>query len=390
VKAAVALGAVVIIMTGTLSTLAVDREPEPALASPKLPCPANGHKPALGKVTIISDKVFRGKTLLRSGDPIYENSTLCAKNNGQVKFSIRHPNNRYPATMCRMDPGAELRAHPKKLVPSYKQPLIRFEAGWAWCATGKEPPENLVQDKYKYDADQGRMRILTKDPLFAVGVNANRTLIKLDVGFVKVSRVNSTMSVIIGPRQQVTIPTGGEPQAPRPIEASPTDKRRFDELRPALPTPNLGRPDPAGSPALARILRQRAMVVGVEREVPTADRLAEVFARRFFGYLADEWQIDLKVEFFTGAVLRRSLDANAIDVAVTSDARLLDTLDTLPLFADPQEDVWQIGLNPDDVFKEALRGFVVAAVTNSRYRTLYRGTFKREPRYDTLNRTLFP
>lgn len=381
--------AAVIAATGAVSSSVLDRAPETAEAKPKPPCPANGHTPKVGKVTIISDKVFRGTSLLDDGNPLYENSTLCAKENGEVRFFAHHPSNRFPTTTCRMDRSSELRIHPKKQNPQHKQSLIRFESGWAWCVTGKDPPENLVQERYKYDANQGRDRIFTKDPLFAVGVDKTRTLIKVDVGFVRVSKATSDKSVIVGPQQQVTIPAGAEPEAPERIEATPKDQAVFDDLRPLLPNLDLTAPDPGGSAALTRIFGKKLLVVGIDR-TGSADSSAEAFVQEFFRYLASSWRINARWLYFDKPVLGRSLETGAIDVALTPHARQLDGFDALALFLDREGDVWQAGLVRDPVFKEALRSFISAAVTNARYRSAYLRTFRREPRYEPLSEVLFP
>jgi len=343
--------------------------------------PQKSHQPEVGKLERIDfDNVYLGKNLLESDNaPLFTNSTLCTDDEGQVKFFVE-PLKR---TTCILEHNTRVRLYPPRK-PAHRQVIIRFEEGEGSCGTGKDQDPG---DK-KFDADGGRWRLLMKDPLFAVGVDTRRTIVKVALGYIEVSRQAGEGAVIVGPEQQVILPAGGKPGPVQPIELTAKDNARFAELRPEVPKPDFRRPDPDGSATLKRIISRKVLSVGVAADLVN-DNGTQPFVRSFFGFLAKSWGVKLRLISLETPDWVNQLEAQAIDVAISRDARRLRQFDTLPVFPDSQSALWYIGLVKDKHFLNSMRAFLRAAVNSGDYGTIYRASFLKEPSYEPLSPVLF-
>lgn len=350
------------------------------------PCkPQFGHKPQVGNLQkIIEDKVYRGKTrLLKHSAPLFTNSTLCTDSDGEVRFVVR----RLKTTTCEMYRDAKVRLYPPKLNQSHRQSIIRFENGITYCGTGND--HTAVDDKY--DARHGTQRLLMSDPLFAVDVNTRRTVVRVRLGYIEVSRSIGGGAVIVGPQQQVTVPAAGPPGRVVPLVGSVLDAR-FDRLAPLVPKPDFRPPDARGSSALERIFRQRAITVALAVD-RVRDRGADIFTKGFFDFVASSWNIKSDLLQRRTPTWVEELEAERADVVLTSDLKPLESssarFDFFPLFVDRTETVWHAVLLEDEVFLRALRRFVQQAVTSGDYARIYTGSFARQPSYGPLRPVLF-
>ena len=169
--------------------------------------PQKSHAPTIGRFLKVDQQSKLGKATLGTNDQrtIKMDSTLCTYLPfGQIKFVVD------PKVTCWMDPGSRVRVYPPTKAGN-KQVVVRFEDGDStWCNTGTATKDS------KFDANTGKVRLIMRDPLFSVGVDAERTVIvKVDLGYVEVSKLAGTGAVVVGPAQQTGVPNGGTSGLPR-------------------------------------------------------------------------------------------------------------------------------------------------------------------------------
>jgi hypothetical protein len=369
------------VLTGVVAVRAVPGAQPTVSAAPQQCLPQKAHTPVAGHTENIEGKVRSGKTLLLSDDSeLLTNSTLCTGDNGKVRFVVDDP-----STTCEMDPRSRIRIKPPKLVQSHLQVIIRWEAGFTWCATGEDPNGSK---KKKYDGREGRVRLLMNDPLFFVGVNNSRTLVKVALGYTEVSRRAGGGAVIVGPAQQVTVPEGGEPGSVEPIDRTANDDDHFASLQPVVPPADYSRPDAGGSEAMQRIFSRKLLVVGIGSDL-SADQGTEPFVRGYFSFLAKNWNLSVRFLNLQTASVGNALDGHKIDLGVVRKTTRLRGFGTFPLFADMKGAVWRVALVDDAEFSSALYGFLRATVNANVYGRMYRASFEKEPSYDALRPVLF-
>lgn len=338
--------------------------------------PQTAHGPSVGTVQRSTGEVYQGKNFLTDGAGLLTNGTLCTGDGSQIRFLVKPSK----PTTCEMRSNTRLRLYPPKK-PAHRQALIRFEAGRTYCGTGKDPTEN----EKKYDTRKGQTRLLMKDPLFAVDVDPTRTLVKVKLGYINVSRTSGGRAVIIGPDQQVSVPELADPEKVGRLTETADDKAGFAALQAVVPKPDFGRPAPGASVALKRIIANTEIVVGLDSTVTPA---GSAFVKRFYGLLARSWNLNLALQASSSI---KALDIEKIDVLITKrNLRAVARVDALPLFADSQGGLWSFVILKDDAFRTALSRFVQAAVGGGTYSSFYRASFKKEePSFDQLQPTLF-
>ena len=340
--------------------------------------PQSAHLPRVGTVKSARHEVHQGKHFVTANAALLTNGTLCTDESGSfADFLLGAPN---PAE-CQMRHPARLRLYPPKLNPAHLQVVIRFEDGLTACSVGKTVAK-------KFDARKGQVRILMGDPLFDVDVDAVRTLVKVELGYVEVSKLAGGGAVIVGPAQQVTVPEKAEPDPVAPIVKSADDQAAFNDLRGTVPKQNFGPPAPDGSPVLRRIFAKKSILIGIDAH--RADQSPIVFARTLLSFLAQQWGLQVGFSSASVPTIVKGLQGGKFDLGITSDAQSLQTFGTVPLLADSKSSVWVVAFPADAVFARAFGSFVRAAVSSGIYGADYRRAFaNKEPSLDPLRPVLF-
>jgi hypothetical protein len=340
--------------------------------------PQSAHLPRVGTVKSARQDVHQGKHFVVANTALLTNGTLCTDETGSFADFVLDPPN--PAE-CEMRHPARLRLFPPKLNPAHLQVVIRFEEGLTACGVGKTVAK-------KFDARKGQVRILMGDPLFDVNVDAVRTVVKVELGYVEVSRLAGGGAVIVGPAQQVTVPEKAEPKPVAPIVRTPDDQAAFNDLRGTVPKPEFRPPAPDSSPVLERIFGKGSIVVGIDSD--HADQSTVLFVKALFSFLAQQWGLKVGFSSASVATIVRAVRAGKFDLGVTNDAQSLQTLGTVPLFADPRGSVWLMAFQTDEVFASAFGSFLRAAVASGAYSAAYRRAFANaEPSLEPLRPVLF-
>jgi hypothetical protein len=342
--------------------------------------PRGAHTPKVGKVTRASGQVHQGKNFVTSGTALLTNGTLCTGDEGFTRFTLDQPN----VASCELRPAARIRLYPPKLNPAHLQVIVRFEDGVSYCSTGTSPSAQ----RKKYDARKGQVRILLADPLFGVDVDPDRTVVKVALGYLDVSKLAGGGAVIVGPGQQVTIPELQEPGQVAPLDETPEDKAAFNDLRGTVPRPSFRPPAVDGSAVLKRIFGRHSIIVALDRD-HLADENTAPFVQRFFSFLAKSWGLKLSPMLTSTQTLVSAVRSGKFDVGLTSDVNSIGELGSLPLFADSNGDVWSMVVQPDKVFLNGLAGFIRSAVIAGTYGGAYRLSFRQEPSYEPLRPVLF-
>src|SRR5262245_34127877 len=344
------------------------------------PCtPQKSHAPSIGDFLRVEPEAALGKSSLSRNDTrrINRDSTLCTYLPfGEIKFVVD------PEVTCWMDPGSRVRVHPPTKKGN-RDVVVRFEDGGStWCNTGTATEDS------KFDANTGKVRLIMRDPLFSVGVDAEKTVIvKVDLGYIEVSKLAGSGAVVVGPAQQVGVPNGGEPGSPVPIALTPHDNERIQDLRPLVPAPSLGRPAAAGSPTLAAIYKS-----GVIRVAIGSDATAPVagFARAYLNFLAKSWGLTPRFTLNAASANIAGGLGTTFDVAATGDPALVRRFANFPLLEDGAGVVWSALRPADDAFGSALESFLAASVASGDYGKIYRGMLPGvEPNYTALRPVLF-
>ena len=101
--------------------------------------------------------------------------------------------------------------------------VVRFEDGDStWCNTATATKDS------KFDANTGKVRLIMRDPLFSVGVDAARTVtVKVDPGYVEVS-TRGHRRRRPRPRPADAVPTAASRASPGTLTAH--DQERIDDL----------------------------------------------------------------------------------------------------------------------------------------------------------------
>jgi hypothetical protein len=376
-KAVATLAAVAVIAIAAAAGLS---GPARVASAAQTPCvPQKSHAPQIGRFLKVDPQAALGKASLAQNDtrPIKKDSTLCTYLPfGQIKFVVD------PKVTCWLDPGSRVRVYPPTKKGN-RDVVVRFEDGDStWCNTGTATEES------KFDANTGKVRLIMRDPLFSVGLDAEKgTIVKVDLGYVEVSKLAGAGAVVVGPGQQTGVPNGGEPGFPGPIQLTAHDNERIADLMPLVVAPNLKPPPSTGSPTLAAIYRAHVIrvAIGSDATAPIAG-----FARAYFNLLARSW--GLKPAFTVGAAsadITRGL-GRTFDVAVTGDPALVGRLANFPLLEDGAGVVWSALRPADNAFGAALESFLAASVASGDYGDAYRASLPGvEPNYTALHSVLF-
>ena len=241
------------------------------------------------------------------------------------------------------------------------------------------------------------------DPLFAVDVHAQseaanpprETTVKVELGYIELSRRPDGSAVIVGPLQQLTVPHDADPQTDqvRRIVLTPTEAARFSNLQRTAPTPkpDFTRPDQPNSAALNNLFTRGSLVVGVA--LPAGKQLdpqTSTFVTDLFTFLAKSWGVTPVIQPpSTPAAIAKDL-GRRIDLTLTQDLTGFGQFDEFPLFVDGTGALWRVVSGNDDIFDLELRHFFAGSVSDDKYYgTFYRRAFGKEPSYSDLGPLLF-
>ena len=144
-----------------------------------------------------------------------------------------------------------------------------------------------------------------RDPLFSVGVDPKHTVtVRVQLGYVEVSKLAGSGAVVVGPGQQVEVPNGGRPAGVTPIVLTADDDDRIANLSPLVQRPDFSRPDATKSPGLEAIYQRGVLRVVYESD---ADAATATFVREFFDFLAKSWKLKLSLTAITSAEIGKEL-----------------------------------------------------------------------------------
>src|SRR5262249_30345455 len=134
----------------------------PAAQKPCMP-QTTSRAPAIGRFLKVDREAALGRSSLAQNDKraITRDSTLCTYlPYGQIEVVVD------PKVTCRMDPGGRVRVYPPTKRGG-QTVVVRFDEGDStWCNTGTATKES------RFEANTGKVRLLMRDPLFSVGVDA--------------------------------------------------------------------------------------------------------------------------------------------------------------------------------------------------------------------------
>ena len=319
-------------------------------------------RPRVGMVTTVHDqRVTIGGVVAGSMTDVAAGDTVASDANGSFDLTVGTSVHR-----CLTDHDSVLQVRPNATT------LIAWAQGSSWC-------EKSGGADAQFGIGPGLMAVL-KDPVFRVKVDSSATVLKVDKGFVQLRSAGG--SIVVGPGQQVGVARGGMPGPVQPIVKDRQDTANFGALEKLAPPPTLGRPDPGGSTALARIFASHALPVRLTPPAGGSDQRSVNFARAFFDDLARHW--DLKSSFSVqtaGAAAATTPSSTGVDVAPQLP-------NGLPLFSDGQVD-WQLA-GSDSGLQAALQDFLVSYLNSGDYANLYARHFQAPPPYEALASLVVP
>jgi hypothetical protein len=211
-------------------------------------------------------------------------------------------------------------------------------------------------------------------------------MVKVAAGFVEVrgSSVGGE-PLLLGPAQQSIVPTDGVPQAPQAMELDPEESEVVNAMLAELPQPDLGPPDPAGSPTMSRI-RERDQIEVVTDETVLTDGV-DPFATSLVTELSRAWDLgppDVFPADRESAI--EAVTAGDVDVFLTPDPP--EGLASIAAFADPTGRLWFVTFVDDPSFGDGLTRFLTGVMTIGTFGELYVASFGSQPSYDQLGSLL--
>jgi hypothetical protein len=338
-----------------------------------VPCgAAPSAKTVVGSIiSVVSSEASVDSSFAYSGRTLYAGSTVCTSSGGQVRYRLT----RDGVTYC--NTGTPPNSSRASIYPSADAAVL-WSLGSTWCAGARGVRVTF--------SSVGKLTMRGSDPVAGVVVGKKgETTAKVLAGFLDVSGPGKAGAMILGPGQQVTAPSQGNPTAAKPIELSGGDRVTIADLQFLVPPTRFAPPAIDGSKVLARIFAARTLVIAY-------DARTSAFAKRYFSVLAKSWGVTATYRLTSSTTAPRLLELGKANVAiVATSTKLPSTLDAVPLFTDPGGGTWQLALARDKAYDAAVRAYFLASLNTGRYASAYRAAYKeREPGYALLRPLLFP
>jgi hypothetical protein len=277
---------------------------------------------------------------------------------------------------CRTRSNAALRVEPTSRL------LVVWEQGTTTCITNGQGPGQGLTKRHA--------RLRWKDPLFVVKVSRKNSVVKVVKGAVEV-RGTAQKAVVVGPRQQATVPSRGAPSKPAPIVLSGLEQSSVAALESKALPPDFSRPSADGSKTLLQIYDQGQFKVGVDSD-PTKRLRAFGFTSMFFSFLGApaQWNVTAKSDYESEKLATRDLGGRITLFATAQPAAVKTALWRLPFFVDPRGTTWYLVGRSDTAFRTAICHFILTTVQSGDYRRLYKGAFKKLPSYTVFDPLISP
>jgi hypothetical protein len=324
----------------------------------------------VGKVTkLIRSRVKVNKQPVVGTQPLNKRARIATSKRGRVAFCLNTK-----GSHCRT-----LRRSLLQVAPGDGYALA-VRRGFVTCNTTTKK-HRIVRVKTVTGA-----RVMFKDPVYALDVRPNATIVQVVKGLVYVSSASGGSPIVVGPGQQVAVPAGGQPSQPEKLDQTPAEAADAGVLAQQVPAPNYSRPPSGDSPTLSRIYKTGTIDLGIDLSDPNdAWRSAELkFVATYCAFLAKQWKLKLNLLQFTKSPdeVGNALAGGEIEVGVTPN--LVDQVPVfaLPFFFNPDRSDWDfVGDESDEGLLTALDGFVNQTVLAGLYGNLYLHAFKQAPDY---------